>query len=121
MKVFSYSLVFPIVYGALIEPRAAQFGGLGSLFGKSSKDNASGKPIKIENVKPRIRSSAKRQFIRYGPIQLAASKVSPLSNLVHSYRSFRMAEHLLEAIRTGVAVEEVQKALQWTQMALHSP
>jgi hypothetical protein len=75
MKAFSYSLLFSAVAGALIEPRAAQFGGLGSLFGKSSKDNASGKPVKIETVKPRIRPTANRQFIRYGPIQLAPSKV----------------------------------------------
>jgi hypothetical protein len=88
MKVFSYSLVFSAVYAALIEPRAAQFGGLGSLFGKGSKDNASGKPIKIENVKPRIRSSAKRQLIRYGPVKLAASKVVSLAlpNRHFSYR-----------------------------------
>jgi hypothetical protein len=74
MKAFSYSLLFSAVGGALIEPRAAQFGGLGSLFGKSSQDNA-GKPVKIESVKPRIRSTAQRQLIRYGPIQLAASQV----------------------------------------------
>jgi hypothetical protein len=75
MKALSDFLLFSTVGAALIEPRAAQFGGLGSLFGKSSKDNASGKPVKTETVKPRIRSTAKRELIRYGPVQLAASQV----------------------------------------------
>jgi hypothetical protein len=33
------------------------------------------KPVNIEEIKPRIRSTAKRQYIRYGPITLPASKV----------------------------------------------
>jgi hypothetical protein len=40
-------------------------------------DSGNNKPAKIEDVKPRIRSTARRQYIRYGPVKLTPSKVCP--------------------------------------------
>ncbi|KAF2395732.1 hypothetical protein EJ06DRAFT_534662 [Trichodelitschia bisporula] len=89
----------------------------------ASSITASSPPVKVEDVKPRIRPSAKRQYILYGPIKLPASMARTLRPPTYAStqaNTLRMAARQPAATRMARARRHPDKS-RWTRMERRLP